>query len=281
MIAVNASTPYMPRLEIVNVPPRMSSGTTWRARTAVAKRANSRARSSSVCVRHIAQHRHEQVALVVDRDADVDPGMQAHRFAFDAGVEQRVQRPARGRRDKRCATVMLARARSGVRCRPLRLLQRAACSARHFDLRGEEEMRRASCALGNARCATMRRTGLNGTRRSLLARRSLRRTGVGGDVLSTMRPAWPDPATSARFTSSMRPRGRASGVARIESDGATLALHGRHRLRRAWLRDRRTAVAAVASSRPGALRCAADDAPASAVDVDPARRRCRRQRARR
>src|SRR5204863_6255705 len=79
-------------------------------------------------------------------------------------------------------------------------------------------------ALSARRCAAMRRTGLKGTRRSLLA------TGLSGagpawaaTSFSTMRPAGPDPTMSARFTSSIRAARRASGVARIESEGPTVA----------------------------------------------------------
>jgi hypothetical protein len=70
----------------------------------------------------------------------------------------------------------------------------------------------------------MRRTGLNGTRRSPLAT-ALFGTGPAwaATSFSTMRPAGPDPVTSARLTSSMRAARRASGVARIESGGATVA----------------------------------------------------------
>ena len=90
--------PAEPLLEIVNVPPLISSGLqlAWlRARSA--RSLISRAMARSRLVVGVADHRHEQALVVeVDGDAEVDVVVHDQLVVADAGVE--VRELARGRR---------------------------------------------------------------------------------------------------------------------------------------------------------------------------------------
>src|SRR4030095_6768490 len=96
----------------------------------------------------IAKHRHDQVAGAIDRDADMDRGVQSRGVPVAAGIEI-------GMIDQHAADDMgnqNGQARFGPgRLHQLRAdapLQRAQC--RHFDLRGQVEMRHGAHALGEA-----------------------------------------------------------------------------------------------------------------------------------
>ncbi len=126
-------------------------------------------------------------------------------------------------------------------------------------------------ALSARRCATIRRTGLNGTRRSVLAtERADAGPAWAATSFSTMRPAGPEPATSARFTSSMRAARRASGVARIEPEGATVEGSGAAIGRRGVAARSRCAAAAGVDTVCARSAVVGDAAPASpSVSIQP------------
>ena len=90
MIGIVSTDPAEPLLEIVNVPPWISSGLSLRVRARLARSLISRASALQPLGLGAADHRRQQTLVVeVDGDAEIDVVVDDELVVADAGVEVR------------------------------------------------------------------------------------------------------------------------------------------------------------------------------------------------
>src|SRR6202165_2207839 len=148
-IALKASTPYMPRLLIVNPPPWMSAGRSLPAwprltmasrRAAMSARLRVAARGQVGATRPAAEGGGDEAGVDGDGQADVDVGIPPDRAVLPRGIHARMLR--QGRRDELHEKIGVGDPGTGLLPRPLPPGDKAA----HGDLADEIEVGRGGPA---------------------------------------------------------------------------------------------------------------------------------------